>query len=615
MGSSLYNIEKLDEANYDSWSFTMKAVLVHQECWDVVSGSSKKPEKDNESWVKKDEKALATIILSVTARQISYIKACKTSAEAWNTLKDVHRPKGPVRKVTLFKQLLGMRMGEGECVQQHVCKFAAISDKLAETGIELQEELFVIMLLASLPKSFENFVVALETRDELPSLSALKIKLAEEGERRKANGSSDVVAAENAFVSHSKKEHPRKFYRNNNKESPRKFHTGSNNNNNGRSNKNVHNNNKNGKCYSCGRQGHFAAQCNNNKGKMSANAHTQSFSVLASTNENNNNNVLNSSVWCVDSGATTHLCCDRGMFTKFIDHHEEINLAGENKITARGKGSVFLEECNVMLNNVLYVPELQCNFISVGRVANKAAVKFNGKGARVIDAKGKTVLYAKRVGDLFLYTTSKKKSFFMNSNEALKWHYRYGHLNLNSLKKLVDEKLVHGMKVNFPKEINCKVCMKSKCTAKPFTQSESRATDLLELVHTDLCGPINKQSIVGSRYLLTFIDDMSRYVFVYFLKSKDETFEKFKEFKEMVERQTGRKIKCLRSDNGTEFVNNHFNTYLKEHGIVRQLTVPHTPQQNGVAERFNRTLVEMARSMLVAANLDESLWAEAGQKR
>ncbi|XP_073844139.1 uncharacterized protein, partial [Musca autumnalis] len=283
----------------------MKAVLVHQECWDVVCGSSKKPEKDYEAWVKKDEKALATIILSIAARQISYIKTCKSSLEAWNTLKDVHRPKGPVRKVTLFKQLLGMRMGEGDCVQQHVCKFAAISDKLAETGIELQEELFVIMLLASLPKSYENFVVALETRDELPSLSALKIKLAEEGERRKANGSIGIEAAENAFVSHSKsREGPRKFYAN-------------------------------------------------------------------------------------------------------------------------------------------------------------------------------------------------------------------------------------------------------------------------------------------------------------------ETFEKFKEFKEMVERQTGRKIKCLRSDNGTEFVNNNFNAYLKEHGIVRQLTVPHTPQQNGVAERFNRTLVEMARSMLVAANLDESLWAEA----
>lgn len=137
MSSSMYNIEKLDDTNYDSWSFTMKAVLVHQECWNIVSGATPKPELNTHAWESKDEKAMATIILSITPMQISFIKSCKTSIEAWNTLRDVHRPKGPVRKVTLFKQLIGMRMSETDCIQQHVCKFSSIVDKLGETGIEL----------------------------------------------------------------------------------------------------------------------------------------------------------------------------------------------------------------------------------------------------------------------------------------------------------------------------------------------------------------------------------------------------------------------------------------------------------------------------------------------
>uniref|UniRef100_A0A0K8UZ07 Retrovirus-related Pol polyprotein from transposon TNT 1-94 n=1 Tax=Bactrocera latifrons TaxID=174628 RepID=A0A0K8UZ07_BACLA len=100
-------------------------------------------------------------------------------------------------------------------------------------------------------------------------------------------------------------------------------------------------------------------------------------------------------------------------------------------------------------------------------------------------------------------------------------------------------------------------------------------------------------------------------IFVYCIKQKSEVFEKFKTFKNLVENQTKKKIKKLRSDNGTEYTNNKFSEFLNECGIKRQLTVPYTPQQNGVAERVNRTIVEMARSLLVHAELEEELWGEA----
>lgn len=133
MSSSLFNIEKLDESNYDSWSLQLQSVLVHQELWSVTCGETAHPAegaemKDVLLWKAKDDKAKATIILSITPMQISHVRNCKTANEAWKSLQEVHRPKGPVRKVTLFKQLLATRMTDGECVQQYVCKFTSVAE-------------------------------------------------------------------------------------------------------------------------------------------------------------------------------------------------------------------------------------------------------------------------------------------------------------------------------------------------------------------------------------------------------------------------------------------------------------------------------------------------------
>lgn len=172
--------------------------------------------------------------------------------------------------------------------------------------------------------------------------------------------------------------------------------------------------------------------------------------------------------------------------------------------------------------------------------------------------------------------------------------------------------MVQGINcVNFSVKSQCLSCLKSKIHTQPFPVSQNRAQHQLELIHTDVCGPMEKKSIGGASYFVTFIDDMTRRVFVYFIKSKDEVYEKFVVFKNMAESQLGRKIKAIRSDNGREFVNKRFDNLLQENGIVRQLTVPYSPQQNGVAERANRTLVEMARSLLIHSGMTESLWAEA----
>lgn len=139
---------------------------------------------------------------------------------------------------------------------------------------------------------------------------------------------------------------------------------------------------------------------------------------------------------------------------------------------------------------------------------------------------------------------------------------------------------------------------KNDCIAYNIKRSE-RKSDLLEIVHTDVCGPMRCESLGKSKYFVTFIDDAIRWCEVRFLKSKDEIFEAFKEVKALFENQKGKKIKFLQSDNGTEYVNGRFDNFLKETGIARRLTIPYHLQQNGVSEKKNRTLMNIARCLLI----------------
>ncbi|GJV41454.1 retrotransposon protein, putative, ty1-copia subclass [Tanacetum coccineum] len=155
----------------------------------------------------------------------------------------------------------------------------------------------------------------------------------------------------------------------------------------------------------------------------------------------------------------------------------------------------------------------------------------------------------------------------------------------------------------------CESCISGKMTKKPFNKNIERATDLLGLIHTDVCGPLRHVSRKGASYFLTFTDDFSRYGYVYLLKHKHEVFETFKVFKAEVEFTIlGKKIKALRSDRGGEYLSQEFKDYLSENGIVQHLTSPYTPQQNGVSERRNRTLLDMVRSMFNLTTLPLSFW-------
>jgi len=190
-----------------------------------------------------------------------------------------------------------------------------------------------------------------------------------------------------------------------------------------------------------------------------------------------------------------------------------------------------------------------------------------------------------------------------NSNLEL-WHKRLGHMSEKELQILAKKDILPNIKGKFLKP--CIDCLAGKQHRVAFqkTVRPTRRKHILDLVHSDVCSMIEK-SLGGALYFVTFIDDHSRKVWVSLLKTKDQVLEAFKEFQAKVERETGRKLKCVRADNGGEY-RGPFESYCKVHGIRLEKTPPKTPQLNGLAERMNRTIEERVRCMLSHAKLPKS---------
>ena len=194
-------------------------------------------------------------------------------------------------------------------------------------------------------------------------------------------------------------------------------------------------------------------------------------------------------------------------------------------------------------------------------------------------------------------------------NNSKLWHHRLGHLGIDNMIKLRTEdiRIDHNISREF-----CKACALGKSTKLPHKTipKDKESNDII--IHSDLMGPMRTESLGSrSKYVLTYLCSKTEYSYVYLLRSKSEQFEKLKEFKSMYELSTNRKIKEFRTDNGKEYMSSEFKDYLKEHGIKHNTSVAYCPQSNGKAERLNRTLIEKARCMLIAAKLRKNLWGAA----
>ncbi|CAL8992473.1 unnamed protein product [Prunus brigantina] len=192
------------------------------------------------------------------------------------------------------------------------------------------------------------------------------------------------------------------------------------------------------------------------------------------------------------------------------------------------------------------------------------------------------------------------------------WHRRLGHLNISSLRLLQEQDMVAGLpEIKAVKGV-CEGCVLGKQCREAFPrEATTKASTPLELIHSYVCGPMQTTTKARNRYFLTSIDDCTRTHWVFFLMHKYEVLSVFKRFKAIVELQSGYKLKKLRSDRGEEYTSMEFDRFCEDVGMERQLTTPYTPQQNGVAERKNRTIVEMAKCLMLEKKISFEFWVEA----
>jgi hypothetical protein len=323
----------------------------------------------------------------------------------------------------------------------------------------------------------------------------------------------------------------------------------------------------------------------------------------------------------MDSGCSRCMFHESGMFAmspNMREHRSEIKIGNGSSIWSTHVGDLYLssnvqgDKKQVHLSNCLLVPELNINLISIAQLdATGHSVVFKEGVALVKQGKDIVMCGDKREN---LYYIEVKPEECQNAFTAISadlWHKRLGHFNTRKLPKLAEA--VKGLEKLNGKEHNCELCVLGKMTRASFPSSSTKRKRPLELLHMDLAGPSAEASIDGGRYMLVIVDDYSRYYHIDILKSKDEAFTKIKEFVLRWEKQLDLPVKTIRSDNGGEFVNHRVRDFLKEKGIVQELTTPYTPEQNGVAERSFRTIKEGTRTLLLQANLKPKYWASAAK--
>lgn len=607
---SKYVIAKLNGSNYFNWRYKMKMILIEKEVWDVIEDDIPNPITD--AWKKADEKAHSTIALNVEDDQIQYIRQCKQARDAWKALKDTHEKDTANNRVFLLRKIMNLRIEDGGNVEAHVIQMNELFQRMLAMGGEITQDLiFSATLLGSLPENYDNLITALEARDQQLTSSLVCSKVIGEYKRRLERNLDVQGESVSKFSSTTKK--------------------------------------SSFSCHFCKEQGHLRKHCKKytewlKKNKPKANVKPVSEAnkpgteganmIKAESDEGEDREEYLFTIaeaidgWLLDSGATSHSASEVKLFSAIdLTYRERIKVANGQLVDAVGKGTIqlklinkFGKITNVKMENVLYAPDLKGNFISVGKLTKGGFTVIFNRNTFEIKHGSKEVAYGEISGNLYKFKTPNRINAIESSNDNRcihEWHSVLGHRDIDVVKSLSSSELVEGVafgecSTECPKVLNCEVCLQGKMTRATFpNKSENRAKGVLHLVHSDLCGAMQTATPSGKKYMVTFIDDFSKYTVVELLREKSETFEKFKEYVEMCKTMFNSKPKFIRTDRGGEYMDNDFIKYMKAEGIQYNRTAPSTPQQNGVAERKNRTLIEMARCMLIESGMAKTFWGEA----
>ncbi|UYV62168.1 hypothetical protein LAZ67_1008103 [Cordylochernes scorpioides] len=587
-------VEKLNGQNYRSWKYNIKMLLIEKGLWDVMF----KDEDTQDAKLKaQKDRALAVIALSINTEHQIHIIDCSSPLDAWKNLEQVFEPKSRSRILQLKKQFVNIKLQTGESMLDYLNRLKICTDHLKEAGAEVDDQDIAYSMLSGLPDSFDTLVMSFgNVEDSDFTSNKVRNTLLTEYERRSSREGASSGLGEALNFS---KDDTRKTSR------------------------------KQGvKCYRCSKIGHIAKDCRSsiNRDYKADKSYSRKKDSFKSPSENMLmafNAVSSEDEFILDSGATHHVCKNRQWFTSFQPTTCEPIQTASGNLQVEGVGNIRMKMYldtgtqDVTLNDVLFVPQARRNLLSVSQTEDKGKhIKICNHKARVF-SDNRVICVARNLNGLYIV---RGKPILQNAHLASSspptlelWHKRFMHINADTLNKLAKNCVVNGLEISKGEMSICDDCCMTKSTMTPHKSSpyKIKTKNLLELVHSDLCGPFPVESFAGSRYFLTFTDDFSRRVAVYFLKHKDQVIEYFDIFRARAERETGLKIKRLRTDNGLEYCNKNFKQKLESLGIKHELTNSYSPQQNGVSERLNRSLLDMARASMHNADLPQKFWAES----
>src|SRR5882762_10276429 len=575
------------------------------------------------------------IFSTLSDRLVVRIKHLKSASMIWVEIRKLHEGKTELVQVDLRRRLQETRCEEGRDVRDHFTKLMTMREQLAGMGAAIDERDFYAIVLGSLPESYRPLLSAISatariTQKTLTTYELVNVITEEYEHRLLAGRGSSKKGANNSALSA----------------------TTSTNNRRGANSKDV-------VCYNCERKGHKKPDCwrpgggkegqgpqqQNRNGAQSHKPRANVATAAADTTEyafatsdmcgiaNQLKIPVESRGAIIDSGASSHFCPDRSKFIDFtaIDPLE-VRTADGSSISATGRGNVRIElplgaeRTAVTLKDVLYTPKMAFTLISTNRItAAGFTLHFEDRMCKMLSpAPARKViglipqvdgLYSLAAGTAQQLPTTPGQAHVARAKVSVyELHKILGHVAQETVLQAYKKGLIEGIDLDLDSMPQfCDACAQAKATRQPFpAESTTRTRAYGQLIHTDLWGPAQTVSIGGSVYYISFTDDYSRETKIRFLKQKSDALEAFKQHIANLTKQHPEARVCkLRSDRGGEYMSTEFTQYLRDEGIERQLTVHDSPQQNGVAERLNRTLVEHARAMLVARDMPKFLWAEA----
>jgi hypothetical protein len=569
------------------------------------------------------------VIQSTVSPRLGALIRSKTPADMWRLVKADATDKSDMYKVEARRKLQEMRCDDNSDIRAHLNSMSRARDELSGMGASLDDATFVTIILGSMPESYRTLLSSIMQSARaagrtVPSSDLMAIILEESAYRHSQSDRDRSKSTESALQASKSK----------GRKGPK----------------------SNVKCENCAKLGHSKADCFGKGGgkegqapwqkkkqqgaakataESDAKAETPSessaYAFVAVSQAPTGRNVAAASrqgrsapEFIVDSGATSHFCPDRARFTNYKSLQvQKIYTADGRALSALGCGDVAISLPNgatttpVTLKDVLHVPDMETMLISIWRLDSAGFQAKFGRGVCTIAAPdGKIIGQIPGAGGLYTIADTTKTHHAGVAFQRLSLaeaHRTLGHVGHQAIVQAVRNGLIVGIELDGSTNNKfCEACAKAKPHRKPFpTQAKNRAQNFGERVHADLWGPASIESLGHKRYSLDFTDDATRYTDISFLSRKDQSLEEYKAYDRRVETQEGTIIKAFRSDRGGEFNNDEFASYLKSRGTHREFTVHDTHEQVGVAERLNRTKVELARAMLFDAKLPMFLWAEA----